>query len=115
MNLKVGYNKLKSILGLSLSLAKANFKLRNERSYLGIFWYLLSPLAFFIIILIMSEIINLKPAKDYPLYLFLGLIMFNFFLNSTISSVKSMVNNSGFLKSIKISPESFVGLPRRRW
>ena len=104
----MGWYKLKSILGLSLSLAKSYFKSRNEGSYLGIFWYLLNPLAFFVIIMLMSQVINAKPEKDYPLYLFLGLIMFNFFLNSTISSTKAMVNNSGFLKSIKVSHESFV-------
>jgi len=81
----MGWYKLKSILGLSLSLAKSYFKSRNEGSYLGIFWYLLNPLAFFVIIMLMSQVINAKPEKDYPLYLFLGLIMFNFFLNSTIS------------------------------
>jgi len=108
MSIKVGWYKLKSILGLSLSLAKSYFKTRNEGSYLGIFWYLLNPLAFFVIIMIMSQIISAKPEKDYQLYLFLGLIMFNFFLNSTIGSTKAMVNNSGFLKSIKVNPESFV-------
>jgi len=108
MNIKKGFNKLKSIMGLSLSLAKSYFKTRNEGSYLGILWYLLTPLAFFAIITAMGQIINAKPEKDYPLYLFLGLIMFNFFLNSTLSSVKSMANNSGFLKSIKTTPESFV-------
>ncbi len=108
MVLKKSFDKLKSILGLSLSLAKSYFKTRNEGSYLGIFWYLLNPLAFFVIIMIMNEIIYTKPIQFYPLYLFMGLIMFNFFLNSTISSAKVMANNRGFLKTIKINKESLV-------
>ena len=108
MIIKKNIDKLRSIMGLSLSLSKSYFKTRNEGSYLGIFWYLLSPLAFFVIIMVMSQVINAKPEQDYPLYLFLGLIMFNFFLNTTMSSVKSMANNSGFLKSIKTTQESFV-------
>ncbi|HNU96023.1 MAG TPA: hypothetical protein PKH95_01275 [Candidatus Magasanikbacteria bacterium] len=36
--------KINNIFNLSWQLAKANFKLRNEGSYLGIFWYLLDPL-----------------------------------------------------------------------
>lgn len=32
MNIKRRFNELKSVLGLSLSLAKANFKVRNEGS-----------------------------------------------------------------------------------
>ena len=47
--------KIKSISALSFSLAKANFKIRNEGSYLGIFWYLLEPLAFFIVLLFFGE------------------------------------------------------------
>jgi len=53
--LKKYYKKIKRILELSFSLAKANFKLRNENSYLGIFWgcyksksyRILSTLSFF--------------------------------------------------------------------
>lgn len=102
------FNKLKSILGLSLSLAKANFKVRNEGSYLGIFWYLLDPLAMFFIILMLGGIISSSHAANYPAYLFLGLIIFNFFRQSTVYSTEAMAWNSGFIKSIKVNSESFV-------
>ncbi|MDD5193693.1 MAG: ABC transporter permease [Candidatus Nanoarchaeia archaeon] len=108
MNLNENYNKLKSILGLSLSLAKANFKVRNEGSYLGIFWYLLEPLCFFLVIILLRAVINQKSIDSYPLYLFLGLIMFNFFNGATGISSKILVQSSGFIKSMNIHKEAFV-------
>ncbi len=100
--------KIKKILSLSFSLAVAQFKLRNEGSYLGIFWYLLEPLSFFAILLFLGGVISNNSIPNYPLYLFLGLIMFNFFLAVTSHACTVMNFNSGFIKSIKISPESFV-------
>ncbi|MGA2775016.1 MAG: ABC transporter permease [Candidatus Omnitrophota bacterium] len=99
--------KIKSILDLSLSLAKTRFKLRNEGTYLGVFWYLLEPLCMLLILLYIFS--SRKPnIKDYPLYLLLGLIMFNLFSNSTIQSAKAITENAGFIKSLKISHEALV-------
>lgn len=108
MAMKNYWQKLKGILGLSLSLAKVNFKLRNEGSYLGIFWYLLDPFLMFLIILILGKVITRTDIPHYPLYLLLGLIVFNFFRQATINATTSITSNSGFIKSMKISSESFV-------
>ena len=108
-NLKKRYNKIKSILGLSLSLAKADFRLRNEGSYLGIFWYLLNPLALFLIILFIKGVaFSSNHIALYPIYLLLGVIMNNFFSRSLSSAVSVVSDNSGLIKSIKIKYESLV-------
>lgn len=108
MEIKNYLQKLKGILGLSLSLAKVNFKLRNEGSYLGIFWYLLDPFLMFLIILILGKVITRTEIENYPVYVLLGLIMFNFFRQATINAATSITFNAGFIKSMKISSESFV-------
>ena len=102
------FENIKKILQLSFSLAKTQFKLRNEGSYLGIFWYLLEPLSFFIILLFLGGVISNNSIDKYPLYLFLGLIIFNFFLSVTNSATTVIGRNAGFIKSIKIGPEAFV-------
>lgn len=102
------YQKLKGILGLSLSLAKARFKLKNEGSYLGILWYLLNPLAMFLILLFLRDALHKTSIDHYPIYLFLGLIMFNFFRQATNSSSDAISHNAGFIKSLKINYEPFV-------
>ena len=100
------YNK---ILSLSYSLAKANFKVRNEGSYLGILWYLLNPLSFFIIFLYLRGILfSSSDTIYYPVYLMVGLIMFNFFSQAVSSSINLIRNNSGYIKSIKIPYEVFI-------
>ena len=108
MKLKKYSQKLKSILGLSLQLAKANFKLKNEGSFLGIFWYLLEPFFLFIIILGIQKALGGNIVNNYLLYLLLGLIMFNFFSATTSISTKRIENSSNFIKSIKINNESII-------
>ena len=101
--------KIDSVLSLSYSIAKANFKLRNEGSYLGIFWYLLSPLSLFSILLfIRGSITSSEGISLYPLYLLLGLVMVNFFSQLIHAATNVIQNNSGFIKSIKIPLEVFV-------
>ena len=99
----------KNILSLSYSLAKVNFKLRNEGSYLGVLWYLLNPLAFFLIILyIRGAIFSSGGVVNYPAYLLIGLIMINFFNQAVGTSIELIRNNAAFIKSMKISYEVFV-------
>jgi len=101
------WDKLRSIFSLSLSLAKANFKLRNEGSYLGIFWYLLEPLLMFLVILIVTNNMGVVN-EDYPIYLLIGLILFNFFIGATTLASNVIILNSNFIKSMNISKEAIV-------
>jgi len=100
---------LNNFFELSLSLAKAEFKLRNEGSYLGIFWYLLNPLLVFgLLFLVFSDRLG-NDIPQYPLYLLLGVIMFNFFQSSTTESVTSIIAGYRWvIKSINFPKESLV-------
>jgi len=100
---------LKNFFELSLSLAKAEFRLRNEGSYLGIFWYLLNPLLVFgLLLLVFSDRLG-NDIPKYPLYLLLGIIMFNFFQSSTVESATSVLKeNRWLIKSINFPRESLV-------
>jgi ABC-type polysaccharide/polyol phosphate export permease len=107
--LKEGYQNLKSTLGLAWQLAKANFKLRNEGSYLGILWYLLYPLAlFFILSIIKGALYKSSTINFYPAYLMLGLIIFNFFSGAIGNSITIMGNNKNFIKSGNLNKFSLV-------
>lgn len=101
------FKKTKNILGLSIQLAKTSFKLKNEGSFLGIFWYLLEPLFMFIIFLFVKNIVG-NDIPNYSLYLFLGLIMFNFFRKTTTEAIKAITNNAGIITSFKLNQEVFV-------
>jgi ABC-2 type transport system permease protein len=96
---------VKRILGLSLALAKAEFKLRNEGSYLGIFWYLLNPLLMFALLMLVFSNRLGSDIPNYPLYLLLGIIMFNLFQQATTESTKNIYQHDNIIKSIKFPYE----------
>ena len=99
----------KETFRLGLSLAVANFKLRNEGSYLGILWYLLNPLLLFLIILfVKGSAFSKLPIKDYPIYLLLGLILNNFFVKFIKNSMDVIHKNGQLLKSVTFHLESLV-------
>jgi lipopolysaccharide transport system permease protein len=103
------YQKIKSIIGLSLSLAKADFKLKNEGSYIGIFWYLLNPILMFSLLYLIFSTRLGNNIHYYGLYLFLGIIMFNFFQASTLESTKSIIKeNVWIIKSINFPREALI-------
>ncbi|MBT3581462.1 ABC transporter permease [bacterium] len=99
--------KLKKIFQLGFYLGLATFKTRTEGTSVGILWYLLEPLLFFIILMSIRGAFNVN-LVHYPLYLFLGIIMFNLFSKSTRASINVMFANSGVIKSIKVSYFSLV-------
>lgn len=102
--------KLTEILRTSLSLAKVNFRLRIEGNYLGILWYLLNPLALFLVLLFVKEtaFAGVK-IPYYSLYLLIGIAGFNFFKQAITGSIDAINTNPDYIKSInKIAPESLV-------
>lgn len=100
-------DKIKKSLSLSFQLAKAGFKQKNEGSFLGILWYLLEPLFLFIVFLKFKNITG-QGISHYPLYLFLGLIMFNFFRKTTSDSANAITESALFIKSVKLDQKVFV-------
>lgn len=101
-------NRLRNRFELSLALAKAKFIERNEGSYLGILWYLLNPLLLFLLLLLVFSDRVGGRIPGYPLYLLLGIILFNFFQRTTIDSTKVMRENRWLIKSINFPRESLV-------
>lgn len=103
-------HSFKNFWRLSFQLAKAGFKLRNEGSYLGTLWYLLNPLLMFVLLLLVFSDRLGNNIPSYPLYLLLGIIIFNFFQQSTQESTKVIIREyKGAIKSINFPRESLIG------
>lgn len=103
----LGY--VRQFLGLSLSVGIAEFKLRNENSYLGVFWYLLDPfLTFLLLLLVFSNRLG-QDIPQYPVYLLLGIILFNFFRKTSIEATQVMRYHRKIIKSINFPYETLVG------
>ena len=105
---KIG-QRFKNVFGLSLSLAKARFKLRNEGTWLGIFWYLLNPIITFLLLLGIFKDRLGQNIPSYPLYLLLGILLFNYFRNITGNSTEIIIGNGGLIRSLRFPKESLVG------
>ncbi|VVB82678.1 ABC-2 type transporter [uncultured archaeon] len=93
---------------LSLALAKAKFKLRNEGSYFGIIWYLLNPMFFFLLLFFIFNDRIGGGIEKYPLFLLIGVILFSFFQSCTIESTRTISENRGIIRSIKFKQESLI-------
>ena len=94
-------------INLSWRLAVVDFKLRNEGSYLGNLWYLLNPLLLFLILFLVFFDRLGSAIQSYPAYLIIGILMFNFFMRTTLDSTKAILE-SGFIKSFNFQREALV-------
>ncbi|MEK7059507.1 MAG: ABC transporter permease [Patescibacteria group bacterium] len=83
-------------------LVKTDFKLRYQGSALGYTWSLLRPLFLFVILYIVFGVF-LKAQGNiphYPVYLLLGIVLWNYFAEVTSGSVGSIVGKSELLRKI---------------
>jgi ABC-2 type transport system permease protein len=89
---------------LLLELVRTDFKLRYQGSLLGYAWSLLKPLLLFVILYVVF-VYFLKIGKDvphYPVYLLLGIVLWNFFVEMTIQSLTSIVGRGDLIRKIRI-------------
>lgn len=69
-------------------MAVMDFKLRYYENKLGLIWALIKPLSQLVVYYLMFEIILNSGVENYALYLFSGLIIWNFFAESTTGTIK---------------------------
>lgn len=96
-------------LRLMIAFALIGFKLRNEGSYLGLLWYLLNPILTFLLLLLIFQKPLGNSIPNYPLYLLMGVMMFNFFQLVTTESTKVVNNYRGVIRSIYFPREVLIG------
>lgn len=83
-------------------LVKTDFKLRYQGSVLGYVWSLLRPLLLFVILYIVFGVF-LKAKGNiphYPVYLLLGIVLWNYFAEVTTGAVGSIVGRGDLLRKI---------------
>jgi ABC-2 type transport system permease protein len=85
-------------------LVRTDFKLRYQGSILGYAWSLLRPLLLFLILyVVFVRLIPLgKGVPHYPVYLLLGIVIWNFFNEMTVQSLGSIVGRGDLIRKISI-------------
>lgn len=89
---------------LLTELVKTDFKLRYQGSAVGYLWSLLRPLFMFLILyLVFTTVFPLgKGVPHFPVYLFVGMILWNFFTEMTQQSLGSIVGRGDLIRKISI-------------
>ncbi|MGD0284554.1 MAG: ABC transporter permease [Candidatus Saccharimonadales bacterium] len=83
-------------------LVRTDFKIRYQNSILGYVWSLLRPLLLFLILyFVFTKFLKVgNGVPHYPVYLLLGLLFWNFFIEVTMGSVTSIVGKSDLIRKI---------------
>jgi ABC-2 type transport system permease protein len=94
----------KRLWHLTWALAKTEFKLAFFGSALGYLWQLMRPLLLFgVIYLVLSHSVLASTSKQpyYAAALLLGIVLFNFFSESSGGAVTSLVNRENLVRKIE--------------
>jgi ABC-2 type transport system permease protein len=85
-------------------LVRTDFKLRYQGSTLGYVWSLLRPLLLFLILyVVFVKLLKLgNGIPHYPVYLLLGIVVWNFFFEMTMQSLGAIVGRGDLIRKIRI-------------
>ncbi|MBF0100149.1 MAG: ABC transporter permease [Desulfobacterales bacterium] len=75
--------------------------IRYRGAYLGLMWIILEPLMYLLILGFVFATFNKAPIKEYVLYLFSGLIPWQFLERAVLSMTDSITQNAVFIRRIR--------------
>lgn len=83
-------------------LVKTDFKLRYQGSVLGYLWTLLRPLALFCILyVVFVKFLSVgEQIPHFAVYLLLGIVFWNYFVEVTLGSVGAIVNKGDLMRKL---------------
>lgn len=86
----------------------SSIKTRYKRSFLGVIWTLLNPLLMMVVLTLVFTNLFRFAIEYYPVYLLSGLLLWNFFSNTTIQALQGMVLSGGLLNRIYVPKSVFT-------
>lgn len=89
-------------------LVRGDFSLRYQHSCLGYFWTLVKPLLLFGVMYLVFAIFMPSPAPNYPVYLLLGILIWNFFSESTLVGMNVLLEKRNLITKLNFSRISLV-------
>ncbi len=88
-------------------LTVTGIKTRYKRSVLGVAWTLLNPLLHMLVLtLAFSELFHTS-LPDYPVYVLAGLVVWNFFAQSTSSAMTSLISGGALMRQVHVPASVF--------
>ena len=95
--------------GILFNFAISDLKIRYRNSILGIFWSLIEPLLMLGVLFFVFSTMFKFEIENFPIYLLLGIICYNFFKNGTTFALNSLTNRSSLMTQIYF-PRSIPGI-----
>jgi ABC-type polysaccharide/polyol phosphate export permease len=80
---------------------------RYRRSAIGFLWTMLHPLMMMVVLEVVFSTLFRFTLKDYPVYVFSGILFWNFFSQSVISSMNSLKGNAALLQKLPVPKAVF--------
>lgn len=96
------YQKYKNLLS---ELTRKNVRLKYRNSWLGVFWSFLQPLLNMIVLSVVFGALFGKKNPDYscyPIYLFSGRLIYEFFSTATKQAMLSFRKNAAIIKKVYV-------------
>lgn len=100
--MKQFYIDLKKYFSYAKYSAKSDLKAEVASSYLNWLWWILDPLLFMMVYTFIAVIVFRSKVQYFPVFVFVGLTMWNFFNKTVIGSVKIIRNNSAIVSKVYI-------------
>ena len=102
-------NEMWSMRGILFNFAISDLKIRYRNSVLGILWSLVEPLLMLGVFFIVFSTMFRFDIENFPIYLLLGIVTWNFFKNGTSIALGSITNRAAFISQIYF-PRAIPGL-----
>ncbi len=107
-NIEKYVNKMKQNQFLFEELVKRDFKKRYARTTIGMAWSILNPLLQLLVMRMVFTVFFGRNTPHYTTYLFSGLIVFNYFSESTREGMTSLVDNASIFTKINVPKYLFL-------
>lgn len=82
--------------------AKSGLKSDVANSHLSWLWWILDPLLFMLVYTFIAMIVFSTKKEFFPIFVFIGLNMWNFFNKTTLNSVKIVITNRSVVSKVYI-------------
>lgn len=94
---------IRRFVNLTYTLAATDFKLRYFGSALGYVWSLMRPLLFFgVLYIVFTKVFGLgHGVPHYPVYLLTSIVMWTFFMETTVGCVQCLLTREGLLRKMR--------------
>lgn len=100
--------KIQKYQFLFSELVKRDFKQKYKRTSLGMLWSILSPLLNLLVMRMVFTVFFAKDMEHYTTYLFSGLLVFNYFSESTKGGMSSLMSNAKIFTKVNVPKYLFL-------